>query len=237
MDSATWDRVRLSRASDEIVAQLCDALFEGRLQPGEPLGAEAELAAQFGVSRASVREAMRTLEASGIVHIGMGPKGGARIAVGDPRRFAHALAVQLRLVGVTAVEVLDVRMGIEWMSAQLAATNATPAELERLSALVEETAAAENEPARIGELGRALHLAVAEASHNRVLVATLTSIREAMRTHRPAAPPQPHRTIAVHRALVDAIRQRDPQRAGQVMLEDVRRQRDWWESIERAGRG
>ncbi len=224
-----WRRVRLSRASDEIVAQLSGALFEGRLQPGESLGAEGELAARFGVSRASVREAMRTLEASGIVEIGMGPKGGVRIAHGDPKRFAHALAVQLRLVGVTAVEVLDVRIGIEWMSAQLAATNARPSDLARLEALIHDAEAAEADLERMGPLSRAFHQAVAEASHNRVLVATLTSIREALRTHGPGAPPQPERTLATHRALLEAIKARDPIRAGEVMLEDVQRQRDWWE--------
>ena len=235
MVTGTWDRVRLSRASDEIVAQLTDALFDGRLQPGQPLGAENELAAHFGVSRASVREAMRTLEASGIVEIGMGPKGGARIARGDPKRFAHALAVQLRLVGVTPVEVLEVRVGVEWMAAQLAAANIAADELERLEALVE-AAERERDPERVGDLGRTFHMAVAEASHNRVLVATLASIREALRTHRPGAPPEPKRTLAMHRGMLDALRARDAQRAGEIMLEDVQRQRAFWQRPERRTR-
>jgi GntR family transcriptional regulator, transcriptional repressor for pyruvate dehydrogenase complex len=228
----TWDRVRLSRASDEIVSQLSEALFDGRLVPGQALGAEAELAASFGVSRASVREAMRTLEASGIVEISMGPKGGARIARGDPKRFAYALAVQLRLVGVTPAEVLDVRVGVEWMGAQLAAMYVTDDELERIEALVE-AAEREREPERLGALTRAFHLAVAEGSHNRVLVATLTSIREALRSHSPGAPPEPKRTLTTHRALLDALKGRDAQRAGELMLEDVQRQREWWQ---RSGR-
>jgi DNA-binding FadR family transcriptional regulator len=226
MATETWDRVRLSRASDEIVSQLSQALFDGRLQPGQVLGVEAELAERFGVSRSSVREAMRTLEASGIVEIGMGPKGGARIAQGDPKRFAHALAVQLRLVGVTASEVLDVRVGVEWMGAQLAAANARPEELEEMAALLDEARRA-REPARVGALGHAFHALVAEASHNRVLVATLTSIREALRTHRPSAPPEPKRILAIHSAMLDALRQRDALRAGELMLEDVQRQREW----------
>ena len=225
---ATFGRVRVSRTSDEIVSRLTDALFDGRLQPGQALGAESELAAQFGVSRASVREAMRTLEASGIVEISMGPKGGARIAQGDPKRFAHALAVQLRLVGVTPVEVLEVRVGVEWMAAQLAATNIREDELQRLQELVE---AGENErdAERVGDLARAFHAAVAEASHNRVLVATLASIRDALQTHRPAAPPEPKRTLAIHRDMLEALRTRDAQRAGEIMLEDVQRQRVWWQ--------
>jgi GntR family transcriptional regulator, transcriptional repressor for pyruvate dehydrogenase complex len=235
MATEIWDRVRLSRASDEIVSQLSEALFAGRLQPGQVLGVEADLAERFGVSRSSVREAMRTLEASGIVEIGMGPKGGARIAQGDPRRFAHALAVQLRLVGVTATEVLDVRLGVEWMGAQLAAEHATVDELDQLAVLVE-TAKRERDPERVGDLGREFHMAIAEASHNRVLTATLTSMRDALRTHGQAAPPEPKRTLAIHSAMLDALRARNAQSAGQLMLEDVQRQRDWWERRERRPR-
>jgi GntR family transcriptional regulator, transcriptional repressor for pyruvate dehydrogenase complex len=232
MVAELWDRVRLSRASDEIVSQLSDALFDGRLQPGQALGAEAELAERFGVSRASVREAMRTLEASGIIEISMGPKGGARIAQGDPKRFAHALAVQLRLVGVTPSEVLDVRVGVEWMGAQLAAVNATTDELRSMSVLLD-AAERERAPERLGSLARAFHAAVAEASHNRVLVATLTSIREALRSHSPGVPPEPKRTLATHRALLDAMQARDAPRAGELMLEDVQRQREWWQRAAR----
>jgi GntR family transcriptional repressor for pyruvate dehydrogenase complex len=232
MATDTWDRVRLSRASDEIVSQLSQALFDGRLRPGQVLGVEAELAERFGVSRSSVREAMRTLEASGIVEIGMGPKGGARIARGDPKRFAHALAVQLRLVGVTAGEVLDVRVGVEWMGAQLAAVNAHAEELDDMAALLEAAKRA-REPERVGALGHEFHALVAEASHNRVLIATLTSIREALRTHRPGAPPEPRRVLAIHTALLEALRQHDAQRAGELMLEDVQRQREWRHRRER----
>jgi GntR family transcriptional repressor for pyruvate dehydrogenase complex len=235
MVAEPWGRVRPSRASDEIVSQLSEALFDGRLQSGQVVGAEADLAAQFGVSRASVREAMRTLEASGIVEINMGPKGGARIAQGDPKRFAHALAVQLRLVGVSAGEVLDVRIGVEWMGAQLAAVNVGADELQRMAALVD-AAEREKHAEGVGALARAFHVAVAEASHNRVLVATLTSIREALRTHNPGAPPEPRRTLATHRALLESLREHDAKRAGELMLEDVQRQRDWWRRVERGQR-
>src|SRR5260370_11750995 len=179
MVAEPWGRVRPSRASDEIVSQLSEALFDGRLQSGQVVGAEADLAAQFGVSRASVREAMRTLEASGIVEINMGPKGGARIAQGDPKRFAHALAVQLRLVGVTAGEVLDVRMGVEWMGAQLAAVNVEADELQSLAALVD-AAERERDAGGVGALARAFHVAVAEASPNPALVPTPPPVRAAL---------------------------------------------------------
>src|SRR5436309_4374530 len=90
--------------SSQIVAEVRDALFEKRLKPGDFLGTEKDLAARFEVSRIVARDALRTLEALGIVEIRMGAGGGARIARGNPRRFAEALAVQLDLTGVTVRE-------------------------------------------------------------------------------------------------------------------------------------
>ncbi len=111
-DSRGWERIRPVRASDEIVAQFRNALFEGHLGPGDPVGTEADLAEQFGVSRMSVREALRTLEAGGIVEVKRGAQGGARIAQGDPNRFADGLAVQLKLVGVNPVDALAAQLGL-----------------------------------------------------------------------------------------------------------------------------
>src|SRR5437870_10496045 len=93
--------------SSQIVADVREALFDNRLKPGDFLGTEKDLAARYGVSRIVARDALRTLEGLGIVEIRMGAGGGARIARGEPRRFAEALAVQLALTGVTAGEILD----------------------------------------------------------------------------------------------------------------------------------
>ena len=85
----------------------------------------------------AARDALRTLEALGIVEIKMGKGGGARIARGNPRLFAEALAVQLDLTGVTPGEVMDAQRAIECLSAELAAENATEADIARLRQLIE----------------------------------------------------------------------------------------------------
>ena len=90
---------RAASLSSQIVAQVRDDLFEKRLKPGDFLGTEKELAARYEVSRMVARDALRTLSALGIVDIRMGKGGGARIAPGNPRLFAEALAVQLYLTG------------------------------------------------------------------------------------------------------------------------------------------
>ena len=116
---------RSSSLSAQVVAEVRDALFAKRLKPGDFLGTEKDLAARFKASRIVARDALRTLEALGIVEIRMGKGGGARIAHGNPRLFAEALAVQLDLTGVTAAEIMDAQRAIETLGAELAAENAT----------------------------------------------------------------------------------------------------------------
>ncbi len=218
-----WRRVRATRTSDEIVAQFRQALFEGELHPGDSVGSEAALAKQFGVSRISIRDALRTLEASGIVEIRVGAKGGTRIAQGDPQRFADALAVQLALVGVTPVEALDTQMGIEWVAAQLAASSATPQDLQDLDGLLKDARGLTEQPTAFAESGVAFHAAIAAASHNRVIVATLTAIRGVIRqlhVHN-TTPTRVDHALRVHAEILQAIRDRDPLEAGKLMQQHI----------------
>jgi DNA-binding FadR family transcriptional regulator len=122
--------------STQIVGQVRDALFAKELRPGDFLGTEKDLAERFGVSRIVARDALRTLEAQGIVEIKVGSGGGARIAKGNARLFAEALAVQLDLAGVTAGEIMEAQRAIECHAAELAAINATAEDHARLRDLL-----------------------------------------------------------------------------------------------------
>ena len=133
---------RSSSLSSQMVGQVRDDLFAKKLKPGDFLGTEKELAARFGTSRIVARDALRTLEALGIVEIRMGKGGGARIAHGNPRLFAEALAVQLDLTGVSAAEIMDAQRAIETLGAELAAENATAADIAKLRRLLAEAEAA-----------------------------------------------------------------------------------------------
>src|SRR5947209_63490 len=156
--------------SSQIVRAVRDSLFEKALRPGDFLGTEKDLAARFGVSRIVARDALRTLEALGIVEIRMGAGGGARIARGNPRRFAEALAVQLDLTGVTVREILDAQRAIECLAAELAAEHASAEDHAKLRRLIAEAEALVDQRDAFTRASLAFHLAVAEASHNRVLV-------------------------------------------------------------------
>src|SRR3982751_5773778 len=124
--------------ASRLVSSVRDALFERRHRPGDFLGTEKDLAAANGVSRIVARDALRTLEAMGIVEIARGAGGGARITRGNPALFAEALAVQLELADIDREEIMTAQGAIEGLAAELAATSATREQIARLHTLVEQ---------------------------------------------------------------------------------------------------
>jgi GntR family transcriptional repressor for pyruvate dehydrogenase complex len=210
--------------SAQIVNAVREALFAKRLEPGDFVGTEKEIAARFAVSRIVARDALRTLQALGIAEIRMGRGGGARIASGNPRLFAEALAVQLQLTGVGAGEVLDAQRAVESLAAELAAEHATKADHARLRQLLAEAAAKIGNVAEYTRSCRDFHLAVAEASHNRVLVVQLISLEHVAwpSQNRTLTPAVARRILDVHRQLAGLIEMRDGAGARRLMDEHVK---------------
>jgi len=215
---------RAASLSSRIVDEVRTALFEKKFAPGDFLGTEHDLAARYGVSRIVARDALRTLEALGIVEIKMGKGGGARIARGNPKLFAEALAVQLDLAGVSAEEILDAQRAIECLGAELAAEHATDADIAKLRALIAAAEANINDVQLYTRLSRDFHLAVAEASHNRVLVVQLISIDHVSWPKRnpTLTPAVAKKILDVHKELLKLIEMRDGAGARRLMDEHVK---------------
>ncbi len=215
---------RSSSLSAQVVAQVRDELFSKKLKPGDFLGTEKDIAERFAASRIVARDALRTLEALGIVEIRMGKGGGARIAHGNPRLFAEALAVQLDLTGVTAAEIMDAQRAIETLGAELAAENAAPPDVAKLRRLLREAEAAITDLDEFTRLSRDFHLAVAEASHNRVLIVQLISLEHISwpRRNVTATPKLARHILDVHTRLTDLIELRDPSGARALMDDHVK---------------
>jgi GntR family transcriptional regulator, transcriptional repressor for pyruvate dehydrogenase complex len=215
---------RTGSLSAQIVAEVRDDLFAKRLKPGEFLGTEKDLAARFGGSRIVARDALRTLEALGIAEIRMGKGGGARVARGNPRLFAEALAVQLDLTGVSAAEILDAQRAVECMAAELAAEHASAADHARLRRLLVEAEQLIDQVEAYTRSCREFHLAVAEASHNRVLVVQFISLQHvSWPSHNPTLTPKVARRILdVHKELAALIEMRDGAGARRLMDDHVK---------------
>lgn len=215
---------RSSSLSAQMVSQVRDDLFAKKLKPGDFLGTEKDLAARFGTSRIVARDALRTLEALGIVEIRMGKGGGARIAHGNPRLFAEALAVQLDLTGVSAGEIMDAQRAIETLGAELAAENATAADIAKLRSLLSAAEAAIGDLDDFTALSRDFHVAVAEASHNRVIVVQLLSLEHVSwpRRNVTATAKLARHILEIHTKLADLIELRDAAGARTLMDDHVK---------------
>ena len=210
--------------SSRIVDEVCAALFEKRLASGDFLGTEKDIAERAGVSRIVARDALRTLQALGVVEIKVGAGGGARVAEGNPRLFSEALAVQLSLAGVSVEEMMDAQRAVETTAAELAAENADAADLRKLRDLLAEHEAVIEDGAAYTRSCMRFHLALAEASKNRVLVAQLLSLQHVSwpTVNRTLTMPVARHILEVHRELADVIESRDAAAARRLMDEHVR---------------
>lgn len=214
----------LRRASDvtvsrQIMERVRSALFEGRLHSGDYLGSEKDVAADFGVSRMAARDALRALSANGVVDIRVGAGGGIRVAGSDPEKFGDALSIQVALSGATNVEVLEAQLGIEERAAELAAANRTLGDVTEMHRLIEAAEAARDDALAFLRLGWDFHLAVAEASHNRVLIIQLKALRHVAWSSRASAQVQgvSDRVLTIHREIAAAIEAGDATQAKAIM--------------------
>src|SRR5262249_20247185 len=127
-------------------------------------------------------------------------------------------------IGVTANEIMDAQRAIECLAAELAAEHATDADFAKMRELVAEAETSIGDAERFTQLGAAFHLAVAEASHNRVLVVQLVSLQHVSWPRRkPTLTPKVARHIVdVHKELLALIEMRDGAGARKLMDDHVK---------------
>lgn len=216
-----WRDVKPQSVSSRIVDQVRAALFRGEIKPGDLLGSETDLARRFGVSRVPVRDAFKALQGLGIIEVKMGPNGGARIASGDPGRFADALAVQLQLVGIASEELLEAQLAVEMMATELAAKRATREDIEALHATLSELQTIASKPLtaaaakRFTEFAMQFHVALIDAAHNRALSAQFKALHLVLEPiyARRASEVIIKRVVSTNRRVLDAVETGDAERA------------------------
>lgn len=185
--------------------RLLDEIRNGSLLPGARLR-ETELADRLGISRTPVREAIRQLEADGlVVHL---PRQGATI-----RSLDHA----------EVVELYEMRSVLEGTAARLAARAASDIELAELQALNTELAAAPA-GAQARELNRQFHRMLLEAARNRFLLKSMNGLQKTLLILGPTTlgdPSRAHSAVAEHSAVLTALQSRDGAAAELAMRRHV----------------
>ena len=124
------------RVSETIARRIQRAISTGKLEPGEKLPAERDLAKKLSVSRVSVREAYRSLAELGLLSVKRGAEGGAFISDVDHQPVTRSLSLMLRLGRTSHEELTEARVLLEPPIARLAALRANAEDIRRLEELV-----------------------------------------------------------------------------------------------------
>jgi DNA-binding FadR family transcriptional regulator len=216
-----FNRVSTGRISELIVSQIRLLIHQGRLIPGDRLPAERELCERFGVSRVTVREALRVLESSGLIEIRAGARGGAFVTAPSSVRVGEGLADLLSLSAVSAVDVTEMRQILELGIVPLVCARATDDDIADLEAICARAELALGRGAYTMEMSAEFHVRVARATHNAAVAMLVESFRGPLlmslqRAHQ-LAPNMGRLGVKEHESFVEAVRRRDPQAATSVM--------------------
>lgn len=216
--------IYLSKAQ-QVAQELLARILESGLAPGQTFATEAELLGQFDVSRPTLRESFRILEAQGVLQQKPGPGGGLVIARPSLDLLAHSLSIFLRFNDVPFVTVLQAREVIEPALAAEAATEGTEDDFREMAdSIARMKRMVDADQASFIAENRVFHGIVARASANKVLETFWGTISLlATGEHHGIRYTFGNRqhVIAAHQQILDACRRRSPQDAAKAMAEHV----------------
>ncbi|HKG66861.1 MAG TPA: FadR/GntR family transcriptional regulator [Solirubrobacteraceae bacterium] len=193
VEETNFDRVRRVRSFDDVVRQLREAIYSGRIRPGQRLPGERQLCEEFGVGRPTLREALRSLEAVGIIEVRPGKGGGSYAVTPSESTVGDALAALVNLRGASLEDLAEFRVDFEAENASWAARRADAGDIAMLRSIVAEARAAADDPSTLREVAAIdvrWHEALARATKNRLRIGIALGIHEAvLRRHRAAVQP------------------------------------------------
>lgn len=211
------------RAYEQVADQLRELIAEGTLRAGERLPTETELARQFAISRATVREALRVLAAQNLIRTSKGASGGSFVALPTVDHISEFMRSTLALLteseSLSLEQLLQARELIEIPAARLAATERSEEHLARMAEAMPSEALALPTTEQFAH-NRSFHAAVAEACGNPLLHIALQPIFSVLQTHlaRSALGTNFNRSIHDHhREITAAIEAGDADAAGELM--------------------
>jgi len=215
--------IRKVRLSDQAVDEIKRIIHDGQFAPGDKLHSENELTRMLGVSRSSIREAVRLLEVTGIVTVRQG-KG---IFVSHPRQEnSQAFSEWLRENESSVAEHFEIRLIIDTKAAAYAADRATDDDIRKLETICEayRIQAETRTPAEMIKLDEQFHLQLAKSTKNRTLFMIMKTMTQSLPEGWISSlhvPGRIQKTIPEHIAIVAAIKSRNRKMAERRMEEHL----------------
>jgi GntR family transcriptional repressor for pyruvate dehydrogenase complex len=226
---------REQRLYERVVEKVLALVANNTWKPGHRLPPERELAEAFGVSRTVVREAVKALEARGVLESGTGS--GLYVRSADHTLVSRSLQTYIQLSNRAGFEIRlnEVRRVLETETVALAAERATPEQLAALRSICDQMHAG-GPAAQIADLDFRFHLSLAEATHNELFTVLLAPLIDQLRSHITFTWEGYNQerfdlTLAQHAAIVAAVERRDPDAARQAMIRHLAYSREVIEGL------
>ncbi|MGH3344731.1 MAG: FadR/GntR family transcriptional regulator [Carbonactinosporaceae bacterium] len=218
--------VSQGRMSGVIVDQIRLLIRQRQLRPGDRLPSERDLCERFQVSRVTVREALRILEASGLIDIRVGARGGAFVTAPSSVRVGEGITDLMTMSSLTAPEVTETRLVLELGIIPLVCERATVQDIHDLRTICTRQEHALDDGDYRVSLSAEFHIRVAQAAHNGAIELLVKSLRQPLlmsleRAH--VGAPMGGQGVHEHTAFVDAVEAGDADKAATIMGDHLRR--------------
>ena len=220
--------IKTKKIYEEIVEQIRQLMADGNLKAGDKLLSERELAERLQVSRASVREAIRSLELMAFVEIKPGE--GTFVRSQNTNDIILPLAMFLAVEKSSFLEMFEIRRVLETATSSMAAERATEEEIEQIRVAYEkmEESISFRDSEKGEEYDTIFHYAIAEATHNGLLIRLYRTISEdfsrtisTARRYLFIDEQNPQIILDHHKKIYEAIRDHNPKKASEAMLEHL----------------
>lgn len=215
----TFGTFKKSAISEDITARLLNMIKEGELKPGAKLPPERELAEMMRVSRPSLREALRALSIMNIIEIRQGD--GTYVTSLEPELLVEHLDFIFSLSDTTIVELFKARRIVEVGLAAMAAEQISDEEITKLEECLAHSIETVGDHVAFLQADVELHEMIVDAARNPFLkrfMASIYHLGRASRSRTVEIPGVVNQVVEDHRAIVAAMKARDPEKARQAML-------------------
>ena len=218
---------------DQTLEQLKNYILSGVVPLGERLPSERALADALGVGRYSVREALKVLEAVGLVESRVGE--GTFLTTNTGASFGRILGLSLATWGGTIIELQDARKMIETAAARAAAERATDSQIERIRAELDAMRANMDRVQTYLKADFNFHRRIGEASQNAIISRFVSNLidllEEALKEAHSDSLPAQAEGGGTHQAIFDAIARGDAKAAGDLMRDHIQFSSEVWQTV------
>lgn len=197
--------LHIPKAPQIVAARIKKQIVRGELREGDTLQAEGRLMEEFGVSRPTIREAFRILEAEHLITVARGAKGGAVVHAPDPQLIASYALMVLQFEGTTVAEVYQARMAFEPSAVRFVVEHAAQQAPTKLRAVLEQERECFEDPVVFAAEVARFHHVLMELSGNKPLIHLWGAMHEVVERHQAVVVALQRRNVSLEGARLAAV--------------------------------